>query len=308
MRVGSCWRNPEVVDERATIFTTPPDAAALLTRAWVELRRVKRRQTVLVGGFVAAALVTALPVGGVSVEKLVSGLPQITAYVGATLPRLGAEHLWTDLSEWYWGIGLYLRLLWTTVLIAYAGTLLGLIAALALAFPASANLTPHRVLRFACRRVLEIARSVPELVYALIFVFAFGIGALPGVLAIAVHSAGALGKLFSEANENLDERALEGVTATGNSWFAVMRYAVLPQVLPNYASYALFRFEINVRSASVLGFVGAGGIGQELYTSIRSFAYTDVSAVVLTIIAMVSLTDVISEAVRSRLIGRETLA
>src|SRR5262249_57064908 len=94
-------------------------------------------------------------------------------------------------------------------------------------------------------------------------VFAFGLGPLPGVLAVAVHSAGGLGKLFSEVNENVDAASLEGVRAAGASWPQVMRFAVVPQVLPNFASYALLRFEINVRQATVLGFVGAGGIGEE---------------------------------------------
>jgi phosphonate transport system permease protein len=154
---------------------------------------------------------------------------------------------------------------------------------------------------------MEIARSVPELVYALIFVFSFGIGPFPGVLAIAIHSCGALGKLFSEVNENVDLGPTEGVTASGGNWFQMIRYAVVPQVMPNFLSYTLLRFEINVRAASVVGFVGAGGIGQELMASIRQFIYTDVSAIVLMLIVTVSMIDISCEKIRHRFIGREVL-
>jgi phosphonate transport system permease protein len=284
-----------------------PDPAAVLAAADRERRRRRRPQRALAWLAFGAALAVAIPVGGLSLERFVSGLPQITAYVAATLPPLGWRTLGADLADWYWAFPRYVTLTGETLLIAYAGTLLGLVGALAFGFPASANLVQSRALRFLCRRILEFARTVPELVFALVFVFAFGVGPLPGVLAVAVHSMGALGKLFAEVNENTDLRPLEGVAATGASWCACMRFAVLPQVLPNYASYTLFRFEINVRSASVLGFVGAGGIGHELYTSIRSFAYVDVSAVVLVIVGMVVLTDLASEHVRTRFLGREGL-
>jgi phosphonate transport system permease protein len=148
---------------------------------------------------------------------------------------------------------------------------------------------------------------VPELVYALVFVFAFGLGPVPGVLAITIHSMGALGKLFSEINENIDLSSVEGVRAAGGNWFQVIRYAVIPQVLPNFASYSLLRLEINVRSAAIVGFVGAGGIGQELFLVIRQFIYTDVSAIALLLIATVSLIDITCERVRHFLIGKEHL-
>jgi phosphonate transport system permease protein len=269
----------------------------------VEVERAKRRRHGLLGAAALIAFALALPAGDFSLAKLIEGAPDIAAYVGATLPVLRQDHLLADLDDWYWGIWRYLRLIGETLLTAYLGTLFGLIGALVLCFPAAANLAPHPWLRPVCRRILELARSVPELVYALIFVYAYGVGAMPGVMAVAVHSIGALGKLFSEAAENLDDRSLSGVRATGASWLAQMRLAALPQVLPNFISYTLFRFEINVRSASVLGFVGAGGIGQELYQSIRSFAYADVSAVVLVIVAMVMLTDMASQWVRARFIG-----
>jgi phosphonate transport system permease protein len=142
----------------------------------------------------------------------------------------------------------------------------------------------------------------------MVFVFSFGLGPLPGVLAIGIHSAGALGKLFSEVNENIDMNLIEGVRATGANWFQIMRYAVLPQVLPNFFSYSLLRFEINVRAASIIGFVGAGGIGQELMFVIRQFVYTDISAIVLMIIFTVSIIDISCEKIRHAIIGKEVLS
>lgn len=152
-----------------------------------------------------------------------------------------------------------------------------------------------------------MARTVPDLVYALIFVYAFGLGPLAGALAIAVHSAGALGKLFAEVNEGIDRGPGHGVIAAGGNWPQVIRYAVVPQVMPNFLSYTLLRFEINVREASVLGIVGAGGIGQELYLAVRQFEYQDISAIVLLIVATVAIIDLTCEQIRHRLIGAETL-
>lgn len=292
-----------MVETTATPSSLRPADRLEAVRADVE--RAKRLRHGLLAAVGLAAFALALPAGGFSLEKLAEGWPDLAAYVGSTLPELRRDHLLADIDEWYWGFWRYLRLIGETLLTAYLGTLLGLLGALILCFPAAANLAPHPWLRAVCRRILELARSVPELVYALIFVYAYGTGAMPGVMAIAIHSMGALGKLFSEAAENLDDRAIFGVRATGASWLAQMRLAAMPQVLPNFISYTLFRFEINVRSASVLGFIGAGGIGQELYQSIRSFAYTDVSAVVLVIIAMVMMTDMTSQWVRARFIGDE---
>ena len=144
---------------------------------------------------------------------------------------------------------------------------------------------------------------MPDLVYALIFVWAFGVGPLAGILAIAVHTAGALGKLFAEAAENADMRPLDGISAAGGSWAQGVRFAILPQVLPNLLSYALLRFEINVRGASVIGFVGAGGIGQELHTVISFNYYEEISAILVLIVLAVGLIDLASERVRRAVIG-----
>lgn len=215
---------------------------------------------------------------------------------------------WTNFTEWFWGVlpdykSRWLWALWDTVLIAYVGTVLGALAGFVLSFHAAANLARSRTGIFACRRFLEFCRSVPEVVFALIFVAAFGIGPFAGVLALAIHSAGALGKLFSDAIENIDMKPVDGVVASGATWWETNRFAVLPQVLPNFTSYALWRFEINVRGATVMGLVGAGGIGQDLIEYIRKFYYSDVSALLILIVALVIVIDMATERLRHVLIG-----
>jgi phosphonate transport system permease protein len=146
---------------------------------------------------------------------------------------------------------------------------------------------------------------VPELVFALMFVIAFGLGPLAGVLAVAIHSLGALGKLFAEVVENIDMKPVEGMHATGAPWHVAMRFGALPQTMSNFVSYALLRFEVNVRGATVMGFVGAGGIGMDLIEAIRKFYYSDVSAILVLIVITVSVIDTVTGYVRHRLIGLE---
>jgi phosphonate transport system permease protein len=207
-----------------------------------------------------------------------------------------------DVPGWFWGIGKWLKLLADTLLIAYVATFLGVIFAFIACFFAAGNLGVSHPVSFAARRLLEFCRTVPELVFALIFVMAFGLGPIAGVLAIVIHTTGALGKLFYEVLENVDQKPIEGLVASGASWTKTMRFAVLPQVLANFLSYALLRFEINVRGASVMGFVGAGGIGQDLMEAIRKFYYPDVSAILVLIIITVALIDLVTERVRHHFI------
>lgn len=236
--------------------------------------------------------------------KLAANIGNLTSYFYNILPALRAESLWSDLREWMWGLDKWLALLCDTLLIAYLGMLMGAAGALGLCFVASENLMPNRAARFAARRFLEFCRTVPDLVFALIFVIAFGLGPMAGVLALAIHSAGALGKLFGEAVENVDMNPVSGLRASGASWFETVRFAVLPQVLPAFLGYGLLRFEMNVRAASVIGFVGAGGIGQELLVAIRSFYYSDVSAILLLIILTVFAIDMATGRLRHMLMGR----
>ncbi|MGD8342536.1 MAG: phosphonate ABC transporter, permease protein PhnE [Desulfobacterales bacterium] len=283
------------------------EAYTAFTQKEADLKRAKNTRAFIFVAIFILALWGSAYVGEVDIAEFIEGLPGFFNYFQQTLPKIDAQTFQHDISDWYWGIDKWLLFLWDTVLIAFLATLFGFISAFMLCFAASRNLNKNDWTYFVCRRIMEIARSVPELVYALIFVFSFGIGPFPGVLAIAIHSYGALGKLFSEVNENVDLGATEGVMASGGNWFQMIRYAVVPQVFPNFMSYTLLRFEINVRAASVVGFVGAGGIGQELMTSIRQFLYTDVSAIVLMLVCAVAIIDVSCEKIRHRIIGQEIL-
>jgi phosphonate transport system permease protein len=290
------------------ISSAPVRAGTLsFERQYSDLRRQRRLQTLLGIGVFVLLLIGSAVVGKFSLTALIDGVPKLGEYVQRTLPVLHWKSLGTDLSEWFYGIGKWLDLLLETVLMAYLATLLGSLAALGLCFHASRNLTPRPWSYQVARRAAEFFRTVPDLVFALIFVFAFGLGPLPGILAIALHSFGANGKLFAEANENIDIGPVEGLRAAGANWVQTMRFAVIPQVLPNYASYVLWRFEINVRTAAVMGFVGAGGIGMELMTAVRSLYYEDISAILILIVLTVTLIDMGCEKLRHALIGRETL-
>ncbi|WP_448045870.1 phosphonate ABC transporter, permease protein PhnE [Bradyrhizobium liaoningense] len=266
----------------------------------------RKRLRLLLGAvlFTAALLVAAIG-AEVNLRTFFTHFGNFVSYFDRILTLDTGQRVWTDPGEWFWGWHKWLKLLGETLLVSYVGTLIGAVLAFALNFFAAANTAPARWLLFVVRRLLEFARTVPSIVFALIFVIAFGLGPMAGVLAIAIHSTGALGKQFSEIVENADMRPVEGVRSTGASWLSCMRFAVLPQVIAGYASYALLRFEINVREASVMGFVGAGGIGQELIVAIRKFYYSDVSAILLTIILTVFLIDIGTGWLRGRLFGRE---
>ncbi len=234
-----------------------------------------------------------------------AGLPRLGEYVAKTIPVLRWDSLGADLAHWFWRLDVWLWLLVETILIAFMATALGLAGGLLLSFPAARNLSPHPALLWATRRILEVARTVPELVFALIFVFCFGVGPLAGVLAIGLHTMGALGKLYSEANENIDMRPLDGIKSAGGSWLDGLRYGAFPQVLPNVVSYTLLRFELNVRSSSIIGYVGAGGLGQEFRVAMSLQEYTDLSALFVIIVATVAVIDWGSEKLRHRIIGME---
>lgn len=282
------------------------DAVAAFERTRAELQRSKRLWTVGAALVFGLALAGSLHVGEVSLSRLYQGLPDMFTYLLQVTPSLHAHSLGADLGAWYWALPKWLGMLVDTAIIAFLGTLMGTAVAISLCFSASRNLCQNKTVYFLSRRIMEIARAVPDLVFALIFVYSFGLGPLPGVLALAVHSAGALCKLFAEINENVDMKPVEGLRAAGASWASTMRYGVLPQVLPNYLSHSLLRFEINVRAASVVGFVGAGGIGQELMFVVRQFVYTDISAVVLLLIATVSLLDITCERIRHAVMAGRT--
>lgn len=286
------------------------DAAARVEAAYQHRRRVRRRARLAGGTALLAALAASAQVSQAWPGAILAGLPRVGDYFAKLVPDLRWSALLAgsetegSLAYWFYRLDSWLWLLFETSQMAALATLAASAVALLLCFPAAANLAPNRAVYLLTRRGLEACRTVPELVYALILVWAFGVGPLAGILAIAVHSTGSLGKLFAEAAENADPGPLDGVRAAGGSWAQAMRYAVLPQVLPNLLSYALLRFEINLRGASVIGFVGAGGIGQELYTTISLGYYQEIGAILVLIVLAVSSVDLASERLRHAAIGR----
>lgn len=265
--------------------------------------RTRRWHTLLVFGCIVVAMLLASLSAEVSPAKLVDNIGRFPSYIIRLFLLENGQPVWTDIPEWFWGMARWLRLLGETLLMAYVGTALGAIAAFGLAFLAAVNVAPGRAVRFLVRRLCELCRTVPMLVFALLFVIAFGLGPMGGVLAVVIHTLGALGKQFAEVVENIDMNPVEGVSATGAPWTVTMRYGALPQVTSNFVSYVLLRFEINVRESAVMGFVGAGGIGQDLIEAIRKFYYTDVSAILVLILLTVAIIDTLTSLVRHRLIG-----
>jgi phosphonate transport system permease protein len=292
----------------SAVSVLPGPQLAVLNDAYRKAVARKRLRMTLATAVFFAALAVAAVGAEVNLRTFFTYFGNFLSYFDRIFTLEDGRRVWTNFGEWFWGLRKWLWMLGETVLISYVGTLMGAVLAFALNFFAAKNTSPAPWLRFVIRRLLEFARTVPGIVFALIFVIAFGLGPMAGVLAIAIHSTGALGKLFSEIVENADMKPVEGVRSTGASWTSCMRFAVLPQVAAGYASYALLRFEINVREASVMGFVGAGGIGQELVVAIRKFYYSDVSAILVTIIATVFIIDIGTGWMRSRLFGKDTRA
>ena len=289
----------------SAVAILPDQQLAPLNEAYRKAVARKRLRVALGMAVFVAALVVAAFGAEVNLKTFFTYLGNFVSYFDRILKLDDGTRVWTNVGEWFWGWQKWLRLLGETLLISYVGTLIGTVFAFLLNFFAAENTAPLTWLRFVVRRLLEFARTVPGIVFALIFVIAFGLGPMAGVLAIAIHSTGALGKLFSEIVENADMKPVEGVRSTGASWVSCMRFALLPQVVAGYASYALLRFEVNVREASVMGFVGAGGIGQELVVAIRKFYYSDVSAILVTIIVTVFIIDIATGWLRGRLFGKE---
>jgi phosphonate transport system permease protein len=190
-----------------------------------------------------------------------------------------------------------------TVAMAFLGTLLGAVFALPLSFLASKNMMPLRPLQFGTRRFADLLRAFDYLIWALIFVRAIGLGPLAGIMAIAIVETGTFVKLYSEAIENLDRKQMDGVTAAGGNGLQRIRFGVLPQVLPMMLSNTLYMFEHNVRSASILGIVGAGGIGFLLADRLRAYALQEACLIIILIIVAVYAIDYLSKVLRERLIG-----
>jgi phosphonate transport system permease protein len=207
------------------------------------------------------------------------------------------------LSKWLNRVAEFVPDLLLTLNMALLSTFLGFIIAVILSCFAARNIMKSTAVVQVTRRLLDLMRSFPEIVIALIFLYLMGKSLLPAVIAITIHTGGALGKLFSEAIENIDSKPLEGLESTGGSWLSRVRFGVLPQVMPLFFSYGILRLEINVRSSTILGFFGAGGIGAALSENIQWRDGGRVTAIFVLLVATIIALDYLSDWVRAKLIG-----
>ncbi|MEL6101052.1 MAG: phosphonate ABC transporter, permease protein PhnE [Pseudomonadota bacterium] len=219
---------------------------------------------------------------------------------GRVLSFMFPPHIWESWEDW----SMILEGLGETVSMAFMGTILGAIIAFPLSFLGAKNINRIFWLRQGSRRFYDVIRAFETLILALIFIRAFGLGPLAGILAIAVSEIGTFSKLFSEALENTSRRPVEGVVASGGSRLQTIRYAIMPQVLPVHLSVLLYNFESNVRSGTILGIVGAGGIGFLLSDRISTYKWDEAWSIIFLIIAMVYLIDYCSGLIRTRVIGK----
>jgi len=258
---------------------------ALLT----EERRGWRKNGLLVGGICAVVAISAYATGLLDLQRLADGAPAIGVLLGEMFPPN-----FSDGANW-------IRPILDTLAMSVAGTAMSILFSLPLAFLAARNSTPGGAIYHVTRVALNFLRSIPELIMGIIFVAAVGFGALPGVLALGLHSAGMVGKFFAEAIEHVDPRPIEAAEAAGATRLQIIQHAILPQVLPQFADVAVYRWEYNFRASTVMGMVGAGGIGFELMASLRIMNYTEVSAILIAILIMVSGVDALGALVRRSL-------
>lgn len=252
-------------------------------------RQVWRKSTSMTVLCVVAVVVSAGFTGLFDLQRLGDGFPAIGTLLGDMLPPD-----FSNAQSW-------IRPIIDTLAMSVAGTALAIVLSLPLSFLAARNTTPHPTVYHGARVVLNFLRSIPELIMGIIFVAAVGFGPLPGVLALGLHSAGMVGKFFAESIEHVDPKPIEAAEAAGATPFQVIQYAIIPQVLPQFADVSVYRWEYNFRASTVMGMVGAGGIGLELMSSLRIMQYTEVSAILIAILVMVTGVDAIGALVRKSL-------
>jgi len=251
-------------------------------------QRTWNREALRLAAVLGVILVCAYYVGLFDGARLAEGVPSLFSLLGEMLPPN-----FNDWRNW-------IKRLFDTLAMSIAGTALAVALSVPLAFLAAHNTTPHPLVYQAARGMLNALRSVPELIMGIIFVAAVGFGALPGVLALGLHSIGMVGKFFAEAIEHTDRRRSRQRAPPAATPLQVILHGVLPQVLPQMADISIYRWEYNFRASTVMGMVGAGGIGFELMGSLRIMQYQDVSALLLVILAMVTLVDAFSGMLRKR--------
>ena len=256
------------------------------------LSAVRRRRTVL--WIAATAILAGLSARhlGLSWAQFANGLPQLGEVLASFVPPRHGGYL--DLI--LWGLA-------ETLAIAFLGTLLAALASIPLGFMGARNIIPAWLFHFLIRRLFDGVRAIDAIIWALIFVGIVGLGPQAGVLAIAFSDTGTLSKLFAEAVENIDEDQVDGVTATGATKIETIRFAITPQIAPVFLSHTLYFFESNVRSASILGIVGAGGIGRLLSERIQGNYWSEVAFIIIVILIAVALVDTLSKELRTRLMG-----
>lgn len=269
-------------------------AMAATPRAFRDPARVRARR-ILVRAVLVGFFCYCIWAFEITPARIWTGLTRL----GGILEFMFPPHIWQSWSAF----SLILEGLGETLSMAFVGTVLGAAVALPLSFLGAKNINRLGILRFGARRGFDAIRAFETLILALIFIRAFGLGPLAGVLAIAVSEIGTFAKLFSEAIENTSERPVEGVAAAGGSRLQIIRYGVMPQVNPVILSVLLYNFESNVRSSTILGIVGAGGIGYLLADRIAAYRWQEVWSIILLIVLMVYLVDWLSGLIRSHLIG-----
>lgn len=266
------------------------------------LDQVRRKR--LYGGILLTLFLVLMAAGFRLAESrnaggFIDGLPMVFAFPAEVLSEAWAKR--ANLPGLMWE---HLPSLIETLNIAAASTLLGGLVAMGLALLSTRGLALWPRLTGVFRRLMDAARAIPEIVVALVLIYILGGGPVPAVIAIALHTAGALGKLFSEVAENADLKPVEGLTSVGAGWGQRMWLGVIPQVAPNWLSYALLRFEVNVRASAILGFVGAGGIGYDLKIAMQwgQGRYDIVVAVFLLLFLTIVAIDRMSDHARRRLV------
>ncbi len=263
---------------------------------WQQFRLVTPGRVAAAGTVVAALALLGLGIWRLEIDpaRLLSGLGQLLHFLTLMVPPAPTQGA---------SLPTVLHALTETLAIAFLGTGLAAFLALPLGFLAARNTTLHGIVRFLSRRGLDGLRGIDALIWALIWVSVVGLGPFAGVLAIMTSDIGTFGKLFSEAIEAADRRPQEGVVASGGSGLARVRFGVLPQVLPVIAGQVLYIFESNTRSSTIIGIVGAGGIGLVLAEMIRTLEWQAVSMIVLLILVMVALIDLVSGRLRRAIAG-----
>lgn len=270
-------------------MTAPTSEASFHDYVWTGLRPLTVRAWLLcIAAVAAVAIVLGWSAHGaqLSWSELANGLPQIGDFLGRSVPPN-----WSMLAS-------LVHPAIETIQIAIWGTLLGVLGAIPLSFLAARNLNRNRVVYQAVRQLLNVTRGINELILALVFVSAVGLGPFPGVLALALHGVGMVGKFFAESIEEIDEGPLEALRATGARPLQVIAFGVLPQVITAWIATVLYRFEVDLRQATVLGMVGAGGLGFELVNSLKLFRYQNTATCIVVVTLMVVTADTISSRLR----------